>query len=89
MMDYQKFVECIEPMTCVLSVEKLPNGSYGKIRIVTGNKAYIDSIEHPVFSPKMLTDEFMPNSEYTRYLPQDLNFDPEATAPYLCPSGSL
>ena len=49
MMDYQKFVDCIEPMTCVLSVEQLPNGSYGKIRIVTGNKSYIDSIEHPFF----------------------------------------
>ncbi len=75
MMDYQKFVDCIEPMTCVLSVEKLPNGSYGKIRIVTGNKSYIDSIEHPFFSPEMTTDTFVPGSEYTKYLPKDLNFE--------------
>lgn len=75
MMDYQRFVDCIETMTCVMSVEKLPNGSYGKIRIVAGNKAYIDSIEHPFFAPQMLPYKFVPNSEYTNYLPKDLNFE--------------
>ena len=74
-MDYQKFVDCIAPMTCVLSVEKLPDGGYGKIRIVTGNKAYIDSIEHPTDGMEMKTSKFIPNSNYLDYLPRDLNFE--------------
>ena len=75
MIDYQKFVDCINPMTCVISVEKKEDGSYGKIRIVTGNQAYIDSIEHAEYAPKMLTDKFVPNSEYQNYFPKDLNFE--------------
>ncbi|MBP5281231.1 MAG: hypothetical protein J6Z22_01895 [Lachnospiraceae bacterium] len=75
MMDFQKFVDCIEPMTCVISVEKNPDGSYGTIRIVTGNKAYIDSIENTDDGPKMLVNKFIPNSEYQTYFPKDLNFE--------------
>lgn len=37
----------IGAMTCVVSVEDLGDGRYGKVRIVTGNQAYIDSIEKP------------------------------------------
>lgn len=74
-MDYQKYVDYIQPMTCVLSVEKLPNGSHGKIRIVAGNRAYVDSIENPTILPDMKPQKFIPNSEYTDYLPRDLNFE--------------
>lgn len=73
-MDYQKFVDRILPMTCIMSVEKLPDGGYGKIRIVAGNKAYVDSIEGNN-GPKMLTDKFIPNSEYQCYFTKDLNFE--------------
>ena len=62
-------------MTCIVSVEKLPDGGCGEIRIVTGNKAYIDSIEHPMQDVVMLTKEFVPNSLYTTYLTRDLNFE--------------
>lgn len=75
MIDYQKYVDSIQPMTCVISVEILPDGSYGKIRIVTGNKSYVDSIENPEHMPKMLSQKFVPNSEYQTYLPKDLNFE--------------
>lgn len=74
-MDFQKFVDCIQPMTCIISVEKRPDGSAGTIRIVTGNRAYVDSIEHAEYSPRMLTDKFVPNSEYQRYFPKDMNFE--------------
>ena len=43
-MDFKTFVDGFKTMTCIISVEKFPDGSYGNIRIVTGNKAYIDSI---------------------------------------------
>ncbi|MCR4989969.1 MAG: EAL domain-containing protein [Lachnospiraceae bacterium] len=74
-MDFQAIVDGMSAMTCVVSVEKLPDGKPGKFRIVTGNKAYIDSIENPGPGTKMLTDKFVPNSEYTMYLTRDLNFE--------------
>ena len=46
-MDLKPFVDQIEAMTCIMSVEEKEDGSCGEIRIVTGNKAYIDSIENP------------------------------------------
>lgn len=74
-MDFQSTVDSIAAMTCVVSVEKLDNGRYGDIRIVTGNRAYIDSIEKPAPGTQMLTDKFVPNSIYTNYFTQDLNFE--------------
>ena len=47
-MKFQNVADSIEAMTCIISVEKLPDGSCGEIRIVTGNRAYLDSIEKPV-----------------------------------------
>ncbi len=37
--DFQKVVDSIGAMTCVVSVKKLENGGHGEIRIVTGNRA--------------------------------------------------
>ena len=74
-MDFKTFVENFKTMTCVISVEKFPDGTYGNIRIVTGNKAYIDSIEKSPDSPRMLSDKFIPNSRYETYLQKDLNFE--------------
>ena len=74
-MSFQQVVDGIGAMTCVVSVEKRPNGGYGDIRIVTGNRAYIDSIEHPMGDVQMLTTKFTPNSLYTDYLSRDLNFE--------------
>ena len=75
MQDFQKVVDGIGAMACIVSVEKLEGGRAGKIRIVTGNQAYIDSIEKPAPGTEMLTDKFVPNAEYTTYLPRDLNFE--------------
>jgi len=74
-MDFQKIVDGMTAMTCVVSVEKLLGGKRGKFRIVTGNKAYISSIENPAPGTQMLSDKFVPNSEYTDYLTRDLNFE--------------
>ncbi len=74
-MDFQAVVDKMTAMTCVVSVEHFPDGRYGKFRIVTGNRAYIDSIEHPAPGTQMLTSKFTPNSEYTDYLTRDLNFE--------------
>ncbi|MBP5152069.1 MAG: GGDEF domain-containing protein [Lachnospiraceae bacterium] len=74
-MDFKALCEHIGAMTCVVSVEDLGDGKYGKFRIVAGNKAYIDSIENPGPGMKMLSDKFIPNTEYTDYLTRDLNFE--------------
>ena len=76
-MDLQKFVDGFELTTCIISVERFPDGSYGTIRIVAGNKAYIDSIEDPRngAAAHMLDNKFIPGSPYERYIPKDLNFE--------------
>ena len=71
-MNFQQVVDGISAMTCVVSVEKRANGGYGDIRIVTGNKAYIDSIEHPMSGVQMLKTQFIPGSLYTNYMTRDL-----------------
>ena len=74
-MDFQSLVDHMGAMTCVVSVERLENGGHGDIRIVTGNRAYLDSIERPMGNVQMLTTKFKPNSLYTDYLTRDLNFE--------------
>ncbi|MBO7583810.1 MAG: sensor domain-containing diguanylate cyclase [Treponema sp.] len=74
-MDFQKFVDTFTTATCVISVEKLPDNDYGEIRIVTGNKAYVDSIEQVGEGPRLMLNKFVPNSEYQNYFPKDLNFE--------------
>ena len=74
-MDFQTIVDGIGTATCVVSVEKKGQDSYGKVRIVTGNRPYLDTIERPMGGLELLTKKFVPNSEYTDYLTRDLNFE--------------
>ena len=76
-MNFQEFVDKIEPMTCIISVEKLADGSYGNIRLAAGNKAYIDSIENPqhMSSSSMLHNKFIPGSPYEKYIPKEYLLD--------------
>ena len=74
-MDFQAFVDSIDAMTCVISGEMLENGHYGDIRLVAGNKAYVDSIEQAWDGPQLMSNKFVPGSLYQNYFPQDLNFE--------------
>lgn len=74
-MDFQMIVDGMETATAVVSVERKGEGNYGKIRLVTGNRAYIDTIEKPVMGFAANTPKFVPNTEYTDYIPRDLNFE--------------
>ena len=74
-MDFQNVADSLGAMTCIISVEKIGDNDYGKLCVVAGNKAYIDSIEHPAPGTEMLTDKFTPGLEYTTYLSRDLNFE--------------
>lgn len=73
-MDFQNIVDSISTAACVISVEKKDGGSYGKILIMAGNRAYLDTIEKPV-GMSMLSNKFVPGSEYTDYVTRDLNFE--------------
>ena len=74
-MDFQTLVDSMGDASCIVSVEDLGGGAYGKVRIVTGNRKYLDTIERPYEGLEMLTKKFVPNSEYTNYLTRDLNFE--------------
>ena len=75
MADLQRIADSFDAMTCVMSVERRPDGGHGAIRIVTGNRKYLESIERPAPGTELLMTRFEPNSEYTRYLTRDLNFE--------------
>lgn len=75
MTDFQNLADSIEAATAIMSVEVKEDGSFGTLRIVTGNKAYVDSIEHPAGDYQMFHNKFIPNSIYTDYVPRDLNFE--------------
>ena len=76
-MDFKQFTEFVGPMTCVLSVEVFPDGTYGNIRIVSGNKSYTDAVEKysALGAPDVSGIEFVPDSPYELYIPKDLNFE--------------
>ncbi len=77
-MDWKSFAERFDPMTCILSVEKKPDGKCGTIRYVTGNEKYLASLALAAGGVDLGSEkktEFVPNSEYTRYIPKDLNFE--------------
>ena len=76
-MDLQEYVNQFDSMTCIMSVEKNPDGTCGKIRIEVGNRAYLSTFEQQSNSPAMMNGGkgFIPGCEYTNYLPRDLNFE--------------
>lgn len=75
-MDFQRYVDGFKPNTSIISVEKINDDEYGEIRIVAGNKIFIDMVEHPMYS--MGEDKprkFIPNSLYYEYIPKSLNYE--------------
>lgn len=76
-MDFKQYLDSCDSVTCIMSVEKKPDGGYGDIRILDGNKAYIESIENNPDANSDVAKEkvFVPNSLYTKYFPHDLNFE--------------
>lgn len=75
--ELKRFTDRFVPITCVISVEKYPDGDYGNIRIVTGNEAYIHSQDNPLIAETdgLHHNTFEPDQPYERYIPKDLNFE--------------
>ncbi|SEL00094.1 putative bifunctional diguanylate cyclase/phosphodiesterase [Ruminococcus albus] len=88
-MDFQMIADSFAEPTCIISVEKDNDGGYRQIRIVAGNKLYINKIEDPMNQGvgKEITDgsevpeffrksrTFVPNSPYEDYLPKEMGFE--------------
>lgn len=76
-MNFQEFADGFDTVTGIISVQKTDDGGYGEIRIVTGNRKYIDMIEHPTFvhQHQGVFNKFIPDSPYERYLPKNLSFE--------------
>lgn len=68
-MDFSAVLSAYENKTCIMSVEVFPNGDYGNIRIVDGNKAHYDDMLLTMGHP------FLPNSPYENYFPTNKNFE--------------
>lgn len=76
-MDFQRFADGFFATSCVLSVEKKEDGKYGEIRIVAGNKKFVDMAEKPPFTTdsNMPAIKFEADSIYSKYLPQTPDFE--------------
>ena len=68
-MDFDKILSHYRAKACVMSVELFPDGSYGNIRVVAGNKAHCDDMEAFRHTP------FVPNSPYEMCFPKNQNFE--------------
>ena len=79
-MDLQRFVDSFFSPTCIVSVQRTNGGGYGEIRLVAGNKKYIDMIDtrnRPVASGEEAYGDstFVPGLLYTEYFPQNTSFE--------------
>ncbi len=68
-MNFDTLLSAYNSKTCIMSVEVFPDGSYGNICIVEGNKAHYDEMQNTLQCP------FIPGSPYTFYFPQNKNFE--------------
>ncbi len=84
-MNFLNLANSFHAPTCIISVQRKPDDEYGDIRLVAGNKKYLEPIEHPVMPalqnmpgvPEIFfqANTFVPNSLYDRYLPKDIGFE--------------
>lgn len=68
-MDFEKILSHYRAKACIVSVEFFPDGTYGNIRVVAGNKAHCDDIEALTHHP------FVPDCPYEMCFPKNPNFE--------------
>lgn len=68
-MDFDNLLSNHRGKACVVSVEFFPDGSYGNIRVVAGNKAHCADIEALTHHP------FVPGCPYEACFPKNPNFE--------------
>ncbi|SHM87231.1 GGDEF domain-containing protein [Ruminococcus flavefaciens] len=76
--DFHAFSEHIKAMASVFSVEVFPDGSYGNIRLVTGNNIFFQTTkdnQSKIGDEGIYNTDFIPNQPYYHYIPKDKNFE--------------
>ena len=68
-MNFEEILSPYRSKACIMSVETLPNGDYGNIRIAAGNAAHCADMLQSIGRP------FVPDSPYGDYFPQNKNFE--------------
>ena len=68
-MDFDSLLSNHRGKACIVSVEFFPDGSYGNIRVVAGNKAHCADIEALTHQP------FVPGCPYEACFPKNPNFE--------------
>ena len=68
-MNFDELINGYSAKTCVMSVERFPDGSYGNIRIAAGNRAHCEDMMNTMHR------SFIPNSPYEEYFPENKNFE--------------
>jgi len=71
--ELQALADKFSGLTCIMSVEKKPDGGYGVIRIETGNATYKKSFLDA--GGVGTSPEFVPGQNYEVYIKKDLNFE--------------
>ena len=79
-MDFQKIADAFYTPTCVVSVERLREGGYGEIRLVAGNRRYVEMVDTRIEedNDRVAVDKgssFVPGSLYTDYFPLNRSFE--------------
>ena len=68
-MNFDQLLSDHRGKACIISVEYFPDGSYGNIRVVAGNKAHCADIEALTHQP------FVPGCPYEACFPKNPNFE--------------
>lgn len=69
MINFDDILKNYKTKTCILSVKKLDDGTYGNIKVVAGNQAHADDIAGITGHP------FVPGCPYEMCFPKDMNFE--------------
>lgn len=68
-MSFDEILKKYKTKTCILSIEKIDDTTYGNIRVVAGNQAHCEDILHITGHP------FEPGCPYEMCFPKNMNFE--------------
>ncbi|MBR4144723.1 MAG: sensor domain-containing diguanylate cyclase [Lachnospiraceae bacterium] len=66
---YRELLENYPCKACLISVDIYPEGKYGNITVVSGNRAHAEEVEH------IMGYSYVENVPYEVYFPQNMNFE--------------
>lgn len=67
-MDYQEFINAVDNVACVISVQKNADGTYGELCNEASNLLYLEAVN-------VLPENYVPRVPYYQYIGRDHNFE--------------